>query len=271
VSRTAQAWAEVVQTVEPTKLLSLLYLANDVAQRSARHGTAFLSGFRDVVPFIMRRIGHDCGDVAPKARRVLSIWQKRRVYPADALATFEAQLKAGEERASGRMSDPLDVEFVEKVMQTPAAAGGHIDTDEEEADVSMGDAGAQAGPGDDTTTVDGSGVDATILHATLASFDDLPLYERLESRKRAMATCAWLARRMQQPHHQSLLSPEWNVKDADVASRRRTDVMADVEHAQRVILDLKVCRWSFSTAPPVVAVCCRAASASRRCRAFFLV
>lgn len=66
----------------------------------------------------------------------------------------------------------------------------------------------------------------------------MPLAERIETRKHALATCAWLAARMGMPQVYDLLQPGWDIRNN--FHRRREDLAAEVDYARHLVLDLKV-------------------------------
>lgn len=83
-------WERLVREMDSAKRkLDLVYVANDVLQRSRRHGNTFANAFLPVLPAVLAHVYASGGPAHRDAlRRIVNIWEQRGVYSSDNVKNF---------------------------------------------------------------------------------------------------------------------------------------------------------------------------------------
>lgn len=83
--RNAQAvvtiWKQHLMGCETAQKLPMLYLANDILQKSRRRGSEFVEAFWPIMPPALAHASYECcNDTRVKLRRLVSVWEERLVF-----------------------------------------------------------------------------------------------------------------------------------------------------------------------------------------------
>ena len=88
----AALWWSAMQRAHPKQLLTFMYVANDVMQNTKKRGPAFVNAF---CPFLGKALRLACAKNAalrPKLKRLIDVWQQRKIVSGEYIAGFHAQL-----------------------------------------------------------------------------------------------------------------------------------------------------------------------------------
>ncbi|KAI9155267.1 hypothetical protein HJFPF1_07848 [Paramyrothecium foliicola] len=93
--RTVQIWLQRLKDSSSAKRLSLVYLANEVAQQSRiRHKEDFIIAFSPVIAEATATAYKGAPtDIQAKLRRVIDVWKERSIFEAPIQAAIEARLQ----------------------------------------------------------------------------------------------------------------------------------------------------------------------------------
>mmetsp|Transcript_15386 Transcript_15386/g.39260 ORF Transcript_15386/g.39260 Transcript_15386/m.39260 type:complete len:359 (-) Transcript_15386:24-1100(-) len=95
-STSADLWAQFVlaDETDASKLLVLLYLANDIVQVSKRKGQELCDAFASVFPRTLPHLYARCGNTSNRKRvaRVMQIWREREVFTEKQLQSWTTML-----------------------------------------------------------------------------------------------------------------------------------------------------------------------------------
>ena len=84
-------WDVVFRESPQDKKLNLVYVANDLLQKSRVSGRDFVDEFNKVLPTALKHlIKHSDIDVQQKIRRVVDVWRDREVFGRTAMRDFQA-------------------------------------------------------------------------------------------------------------------------------------------------------------------------------------
>lgn len=80
-------------SVDSSRKLTLLYLANDIIQNGKRKGPEFRTEFSKVLPRAFQHISQEKDESFRKSvERVISVWEERKVFESDAIIRFKSML-----------------------------------------------------------------------------------------------------------------------------------------------------------------------------------
>lgn len=77
----AGCWLKVLSSAPKEQVLPLLYLANDVLQRSAKTGNAFIEAFSGCLEAAMKEAAAKAPESLAQIKRLPKIWSERKVLP----------------------------------------------------------------------------------------------------------------------------------------------------------------------------------------------
>ncbi|CAI7564916.1 unnamed protein product [Penicillium manginii] len=111
--RTAQIWLQKLRDAQPPKRLSLVYLANEVAQQSKARGRGeFLDAFAPIIAEASATAYRGSSvDIQGKLRRVIEVWRQRNVFDVPVLDAIDARVNDIDKTRSTTKKQPLGGSF----------------------------------------------------------------------------------------------------------------------------------------------------------------
>jgi len=76
------SWAQELSSATPERKLAFLFLASDVVQTSRKRGVEFVEAFAKALPGALRHVLKHQPDATPALRRLVAVWEERRVFGA---------------------------------------------------------------------------------------------------------------------------------------------------------------------------------------------